>query len=76
MNKITSNQLSTAIIILIIAFPFILMQAAWIFKDARKRKSKYYWFWGIFGLLNLPESLIVYLIITRIIIDKKYKKKK
>lgn len=73
MNKTISTSL--LITILVIAAPFFLLQSTWIFKDSKKRGSKYYWLWGLFGLLNLPESLIVYLIITRIIIDKKYKKK-
>lgn len=62
------------IILLIIAIPLLIIQATWMFKDAKKRGEKYYWLWGLFGLLHVPESLIIYLIITRIIIDK-YKKK-
>lgn len=62
------------IVILLIIAPFLIMQSAWIFRDARKRGEKYYWLWGLFGLLNIPESLIVYLIVTRVIIDKMYRK--
>lgn len=62
------------IIILCLLLPFLLLQAAWIFKDAKKRGEKYYWLWGLFGLLNIPESLIVYLIVTRVIFDKVKKK--
>lgn len=60
----------TLIIILIIAAPFLFMQALWIFNDAKKRGEKGYILWGLFGLLHLPESLLVYLIVTRVIIDK------
>lgn len=64
------------IVILSIAIPFLLAQAIWIFLDARKRGEKYYWLWGLFGLMNVPQSIIIYLIVTRIImkknIDKKY----
>jgi hypothetical protein len=68
------GELSTATIILIIvAIPLLLIQGAWIFRDAKKRGEKYYWLWGLFGLMNVPQSLIIYLIVTRLIIDK-YKK--
>jgi hypothetical protein len=56
-----------------IAVPLILTQATWIFLDARKRKEKKYWLWGLFGLINCPQSLIVYLVVTRIIFEKKKK---
>jgi hypothetical protein len=59
------------VVVLIFAIPLLLLQAAWIFYDARKRGEKYYWLWGLFGLLNVPESLIIYLIVTRIILNKK-----
>lgn len=58
------------IISLIIIIPLLFIQALWIFNDAKKRGEKGYILWGLFGLLNLPESLLVYLIVTRIIIDK------
>lgn len=63
----TKNQL---ILILSIAGPLLLVQAAWIFSDARKREEKYYWLWGLFGLINCPQSLIVYLVVTRIILKR------
>lgn len=62
------------LIALAIAMPLVLIQGFWIFTDAKKRGEKYYWLWGLFGLLNIPSSLIIYLIVTRIIIDK-YKEK-
>lgn len=46
-------------------------QALWIFYDARKRGENH-WLWGLLGLLNVPSSLIVYLLVTRR--DKKKKK--
>jgi len=60
----------THLIALIIVIPILIMQGFWIFKDAKKRGEKYYWLWGVFGLLNTPGNLIIYLIITRIIFDK------
>jgi hypothetical protein len=62
------------LIALAIAIPLVSAQAFWIYTDAKKRGEKYYWLWGFFGLLNVPSSLIIYLIVTRIIIDR-YKKK-
>jgi hypothetical protein len=61
----------TLIIVLIILIPLLIAQAVWIFRDAKKRGGKYYWLWGFFGLLNIPESLIVYLLVTRVILDRK-----
>ncbi|AGK96350.1 hypothetical protein [Clostridium pasteurianum] len=58
-------------ILLIIALAIILLtQGFWIYNDAKKRGEKYYWLWGIFGLLNVPSNLIIYLIVTRVIIDR------
>jgi len=60
---------------LLIAIPFLLAQATWIFLDARKRGEKHYWLWGLFGLMNVPQSIIIYLIVTRIIMKKNINKK-
>lgn len=43
----------------------LVSQATWIYADARKRGENAL-LWGIFGLLNVPSSLIIYLIVTRI----------
>lgn len=66
----------TLIIIIIVLIPFLLTQAAWIFRDAKNRGEKHYWFWGIFGLLNIPESLLIYLLVTRVILPRKRRNKK
>ena len=42
----------------------VLTQALWIFHDARKRGENA-WLWGLLGLLNVPSSLLVYLLVTR-----------
>lgn len=60
----------THLIALIIVIPILIIQGFWIFKDAKKRGEKYYWLWGVFGLLNTPGNLIIYLIITRVIFDR------
>ncbi len=54
---------SGAIYLIPIIF-LLILQASWIFFDARKR-GELYWIWGIFGLLNVPSSLLIYLIVTR-----------
>ena len=65
---------TTAIMIIIfVAVPLLLIQATWIFRDAKRRGEKYYWLWGLFGLMHVPQALLIYLIVTRLIIDK-YKK--
>ena len=61
------------IIALAIAIPILLIQGTWVFYDARRRKEKYYWLWGIFALLNTPGNLLIYLLVTRIILNKKIK---
>lgn len=38
----------------------LLIQGTWLFLDARKR-NKYPWFWGIWGFLNTPLPLLVYI---------------
>lgn len=54
-----------------IVLPAILLaQASWIFCDASKRGENK-WLWGLFGLIQFPSSLILYLIITRIIFKHK-----
>lgn len=64
----TYNKVHLAV--LIIAIPILILQGFWVFKDAKKRGEKHYWLWGIFGLLNTPGNLIIYLIITRVIFDR------
>ena len=64
----SKRELITA---LTIAIPIILVQGSWIFYDARKRGEKYYWLWGLFGLVNCPSSLIIYLLVTRAIDKRK-----
>lgn len=69
MKMLTQQEM----LLLILLIPILLVQGTWIFYDARKRKEKYYWLWGLFGLLNVPSSLIIYLLITRVIMKKKEK---
>ncbi|WP_315114707.1 hypothetical protein [uncultured Clostridium sp.] len=62
------------VIFVFIIIPILLLQGLWIFNDAKKRGEREYWLWGLFGILNTPGNLIVYLIVTRAIIDKYAKK--
>ena len=68
--ELSNSQL---IILLIIVTPILLIQGAWVFYDARKRKEKYYWIWGMFALINTPGHLLIYLLVTRVILNNKKK---
>jgi len=57
--------------LLIILFTLLMAQAVYIFFDAKNNGEKYYFLWGLFGLLNFPSSLIIYLLITRVILKDK-----
>jgi hypothetical protein len=48
----------------------LISQASWIFLDASKRGENK-WLWGLYGLTNVPSSLIVYLLVTRIFLSGK-----
>jgi hypothetical protein len=66
--ELSNSQLIT---LLIIVIPIVLTQGAWVFYDARRRKEKYYWLWGIFALINTPGNLLIYLLVTRVILNNK-----
>lgn len=42
----------------------LLAQGTWIFLDARKRGDRA-WLWGLYGLIQFPTPLIIYLLVTR-----------
>ena len=52
----------------------LLSQGIWIFRDAQKH-SRYPWFWGIWGLMQVPTPLVVYLLVVRKVYRKFGKKK-
>jgi hypothetical protein len=56
--------------IMIILLVIVFLQASWIFNDASKRGENK-WLWGFFGMIQLPTSLIIYLLITRVINKQK-----
>ncbi|UKS25710.1 sigmaY antisigma factor component [Paenibacillus sp. HWE-109] len=43
----------------------LLSQSTWLFVDARKRSARYPWFWGIWGIIQMPTPLIIYLFAVR-----------
>lgn len=47
----------------------LLSQSIWIFRDAQKQK-RLPWLWGLWGLLQFPTPLVVYLIVVRKIFRK------
>ena len=63
MNDI-EKILSIHPILLIFLMLLLLSQGIWIFYDASKRGENK-WLWGIYGLIQVPTSLIIYLIVTR-----------
>lgn len=61
MNEILEHPILISIVLLL-----LLLQAIFIFYDAQKNGEKFYWLWGLFGLINVPGSLLVYLLVTRV----------
>ncbi len=57
-------------ILLVFLMLLLLSQGVWIFYDASKRGENK-WLWGIYGLIQIPTSLIVYLIVTRKLLKTK-----
>lgn len=53
------------ILLIVVLVILLASQATWIYVDARKR-GEHALLWALFGLLNVPSSLIIYLIVTRI----------
>jgi dolichyl-phosphate-mannose--protein O-mannosyl transferase len=50
---------SVPIGVLVLVGCILLFQSLWLFRNAR-RHTKYYWFWGVIGLIHFPTPLIVY----------------
>lgn len=42
----------------------LLTQSTWLFLDARKR-NKYPWFWGVWGLFSFPLPILLYWLFVR-----------
>ncbi|MFB9326481.1 hypothetical protein ACFFSY_11205 [Paenibacillus aurantiacus] len=50
------------LIVLIVAMA--LCQSTWLFVDA-KRRSRFPWFWGLWGLIQIPMPFVIYWIVVR-----------
>ncbi|OLO40655.1 sigmaY antisigma factor component [Alkalihalophilus pseudofirmus] len=47
----------------------LIIQSTWLFIDAKRRGHRR-WFWGIWGLIHAPIPLIVYLLWSRLLVQK------
>jgi hypothetical protein len=61
MKELMEHPILVTVLLLL-----LLIQAIFIFYDAQKNGEKLPWLWGLFGLLNVPSSLIIYLLVTRV----------
>lgn len=52
------------ILVMVAVIPILLTQSIYLFLDARKREH-YPWLWGLWGLIQAPLPLLVYLIVVR-----------
>lgn len=62
--------MSKVTFLVVAAVLIVIAQGTWIFLDARKKGEKYYWLWGLLGLIQFPSSLIIYLIVMGITHEK------
>ncbi|KYG27593.1 hypothetical protein [Alkalihalobacillus trypoxylicola] len=69
-DELTPVELYVFIPLLIIA---LLIQSVCLFIDAKK-KNKYPWFWGIWGLTQLPMPTVFYLLFVYIPSKRKQEK--
>lgn len=60
------------LLILLLLLPFLLTQSILLFIDAKKRGS-YPWFWGIWGLIQLPLPTLFYLLLVVLPYKRKHK---
>ena len=50
------------LVLLLIA---LISQSTWLFIDARKH-SRFPWFWGLWGLIQVPMPFILYWLVVRV----------
>ncbi|MGF7048353.1 hypothetical protein J2T13_002860 [Paenibacillus sp. DS2015] len=50
--------------------PILLFQSTWMFLDAGKR-GKWRWLWGLWGLVQIPIPLLLYLFFVRLPDERK-----
>ncbi|UVI31328.1 hypothetical protein [Paenibacillus spongiae] len=51
--------------LLILLVIVLLCQSTWLFIDARKH-SRFPWFWGLWGLIQVPMPFILYWLVVRV----------
>ncbi|WP_438448495.1 transcriptional regulator [Gorillibacterium sp. sgz5001074] len=51
-------------LIVFMLIPVLLAQSTYLFIDARKR-DRYPWFWGLWGLIQAPMPILLYLLLVR-----------
>lgn len=49
--------------ILLLLAAAVMTQGTWMFRNARSR-GKRAWFWGLWGITNIPTPLVVYLLVV------------
>lgn len=68
-----SELQETHVWVLILVFLGLFAQSTFLFIHSR-RNGHLRWFWGIWGMLNLPMPLIVYFIYIKLIIPYRERK--
>ncbi|WP_127533900.1 sigmaY antisigma factor component [Paenibacillus kobensis] len=52
-------------ILILVGVPIVnLSQATWLYIDGRKR-TRYYWFWALWGIVQSPMPFLVYWLFVR-----------
>lgn len=51
----------------VLIFLFLFAQSTFLFIHSR-RNGRLHWFWGLWGMLNVPTPLVVYLIYIKLIV--------
>jgi hypothetical protein len=55
---------------IVIIVPILLFQGTWMFLDAGKR-GKWRWLWGLWGLIQIPIPILIYLFFVRLPDERK-----
>lgn len=59
MNDLHYSLDEIPLIWLILIAILLLIQGTWIFQDARRR-GRFPWLWGLWGITGFPTPLIIY----------------